>query len=101
MSGHRPFQDLLSVLPEGRRNRIDREVDLALSEIDRASSSAGQASKFMIYRGSDGLLRWRLVTASGQILADSGRGFQHRSECLDSIERLRTASSTLAVEDAA
>jgi uncharacterized protein YegP (UPF0339 family) len=101
MSGHRSFADLFSGLPADRRRRIEAEVEASLSRLDRDGTAEQQESKFVIYRGSDGLLRWRLVAASGQTLADSAQAFSTRSECLDSIDRLRMASSTLAVEEAA
>jgi uncharacterized protein YegP (UPF0339 family) len=101
MSGHRPFPDLFAALPTDRRRRIDAEVELTLGEIERTESALEQASKFVIYRGQDGLFRWGLVAPNEQTLAESAQGFQDRSECLESIDRLRIASSTSAVEEAA
>ena len=101
MSGHRPFAELFATLPADRQRHIEADVELKLTEIDRATAASEQASKFVIYHGSDGLYRWRLVAANGQVLAESAQGFRHRPDCLDSIERLRIASSTLAVEEAA
>ena len=42
--------------------------------------------RFQIYRGAQGAYRWRLVTDGGDHLAESGRGFAERTECVAAIE---------------
>jgi uncharacterized protein YegP (UPF0339 family) len=99
MSGHRPFGDLFAKLPPGRQRQIDADVAATVTEMEQTISHP--ASKFVIYRGPEGLFRWRLVAADGKVLAASDEAFNDRPDCLDSIERLRIASSTSAVEEAA
>jgi uncharacterized protein YegP (UPF0339 family) len=97
MSGHRPFAELYAAFSQDRRRRIDAEVASALDEMERAQETA----KFVIYRAADGMFRWRLVAANREILAESADSHRTRSECLKSIDQLRAASSTLAVEEMA
>jgi len=97
MSGHRPFNELVAGLPEDRRSAIERSASEALAELDRDPLDA----KFVIYHAEGGQFRWRLVTFNNHILAESAEDFADRAACLESIDALRLASATLAVEEAA
>ena len=97
MSGHRPFNELLAGLPVDRRGAIERSASEALAELDRGPLDA----KFVIYHAESGRFRWRLVTANSHVLAESAEDFADRAACLESIDSLRLASATLAVEEAA
>jgi uncharacterized protein YegP (UPF0339 family) len=97
MSGHRPFNELLAKLPADRRERIERETGEALAELERPSIG----SKFLVYRDRIGQFRWRLIAATGEVLAESATGFSDHTSCIDSINLLRVASSTLDIELAA
>lgn len=96
MSGHRPFSDLLDTLPQERRRQIDLETSKAVAELERAANS-----KFVIYRTVDGMYRWRLVGADGNLLAETVQEFPDRDACFMSIDALRVTIPTIAVEEAA
>jgi uncharacterized protein YegP (UPF0339 family) len=97
MSGHRPFNELHAKLPADRRERIEHETSEALAKLERPS----MGSKFLIYHDKIGQFRWRLIAPNGEVLADSATGFTDHTSCIDSINLLRVASSTLDIELAA
>jgi uncharacterized protein YegP (UPF0339 family) len=37
--------------------------------------------RFQKYRDVQGYWRWRLIAANGRIIADSGEGYLHESDC--------------------
>jgi uncharacterized protein YegP (UPF0339 family) len=42
--------------------------------------------RFQIYCDAEGAFRWRLLSASGAYLAESGRSYAERAECVKAIE---------------
>lgn len=41
--------------------------------------------KLRVYRDRDDRWRWSRVAGNGEIVADSGEGYEHRVDCLDSM----------------
>jgi len=54
--------------------------------------------KFSIYKDRRGEFRWRLVAANGQIVADSGEGYETKTGCEEAVQRIKTAAGEAAVE---
>lgn len=53
--------------------------------------------KFQIYQDKAGEWRWRLLASNGNIVADSGEGYTTKVACLDTIDRIKTASVSAEV----
>jgi uncharacterized protein YegP (UPF0339 family) len=90
---------LFANLSPDRQQRIDADAAAALAEMERADPKAN-----IEVRGlprAEGSFRWKLVDANGQVLAASAEAFRPRSDCLDSIDRLRMTSPNSTVEEAA
>lgn len=50
-----------------------------------------------VYRDSDKEWRWRFWAANGRILADSGEGYEHLTDCIDALEIVRHGSDVVVV----
>ncbi|HEY4560284.1 MAG TPA: DUF1508 domain-containing protein [Lysobacter sp.] len=59
--------------------------------------------KFEIYRSGDSLLslqwRWRLVAASGEVVADSAEGYVSKFDCEYAIGLVRSTSQATPIVD--
>jgi uncharacterized protein YegP (UPF0339 family) len=55
--------------------------------------------KFDIYSDSAGEYRWRLVAPNGKIIADSGEGYDSRSNAKRAAENVRTRIAQASIED--
>jgi uncharacterized protein YegP (UPF0339 family) len=40
------------------------------------------------YKDEDDKWRWRTVAANGNIVADSGEGYENKQDCLDMVDEL-------------
>jgi uncharacterized protein len=54
------------------------------------------AGKAVVYRDAQGLWRWRLVAANGDITATSGEGYTHRQHALEMATRM---SADVEIDD--
>ena len=54
--------------------------------------------RFEIYKGHNGEWRWRLRVTNGNVIADSGEGYEHRRDCEHGIELVK-GSATASVVD--
>lgn len=48
--------------------------------------------RFAVYQDDSGLWRWRLVTANGRIIADSGEGYTRQRDVRRAIRVVRAAA---------
>jgi uncharacterized protein YegP (UPF0339 family) len=48
---------------------------------------------YYYYKDKKGKWRWRLRAANGRIIADSGKGYKSRRDCLEDIERIKSSSN--------
>ena len=55
--------------------------------------------QFEVYADRVGKYRWRLRAANGEIVADSGQGYQYKYECKESIDRLKANAPFATVTD--
>jgi uncharacterized protein YegP (UPF0339 family) len=55
--------------------------------------------KFHIYKDSAGEWRWRLKSANGRIIADSGEGYSSEQACRDDIDRVKDSKDAPIVKD--
>lgn len=53
---------------------------------------------FSVYRDAAGEWRWRLAAGNGQLIAESGEGYQNKADCLHGIDLVK-ASADAQVED--
>lgn|SRR5262245_35244654 len=56
-----------------------------------------EAGHFEVYADRDGRYCWRLRRASGDIVADSGRGFPSREACEADVQWVRTYAASLRI----
>jgi uncharacterized protein YegP (UPF0339 family) len=58
-------------------------------------------ARFEVYEDAAGEWRWRLVVANGNIIADSGEGYQTRQGAVRGVESVRTNApdAELVVEE--
>jgi uncharacterized protein len=58
-------------------------------------------AEFEIYKDQDNPqdFRWRLRANNGEIIADSGEGYNDKDDCEHGIELVQTQSSTATVQD--
>ena len=52
-------------------------------------------TQFEIVQHQDRLYHWRLVTAGGDVIAKSARGYEQKGECLVSIGLVKLATNDL------
>jgi uncharacterized protein YegP (UPF0339 family) len=64
-----------------RRNDASRAADRIRDRLDDL--------EFDVYEDNAGEYRWRLLSANGNIVADSGEGYESRSGAQNAVERLR------------
>ena len=57
-------------------------------------------AKFEIYQDTAGDFRWRFQSNNGKILADSGEGYNNRSNCEHAIILLKREAPQAAITDA-
>jgi uncharacterized protein YegP (UPF0339 family) len=55
--------------------------------------------KFQIYRDRAGEYRWRLVAPNGDIIADSGEGYESRYNAKRAAENVRARIGQAVIED--
>jgi uncharacterized protein YegP (UPF0339 family) len=53
--------------------------------------------EFQIYRAPTGLLRWRLVTQDGAVLAESGRSYWDLGGCKTAIAQVQEHAARAAI----
>jgi uncharacterized protein YegP (UPF0339 family) len=53
---------------------------------------------YTIYRESNGEWRWRLKAANGNILADSGEGYNNKQDCRDALDSVKASADAPVVE---
>jgi uncharacterized protein len=58
-------------------------------------------AEFEIYKAQDNPqdFRWRLRANNGEIIADSGEGYNDKDDCEDGIELVKTQSPSATVQD--
>jgi uncharacterized protein len=58
-------------------------------------------TEFEIYKDQDNPqdFRWRLRANNGEIIADSGEGYNDKDDCEDGIELVKTQSPSATVQD--
>ena len=56
-------------------------------------------AEFEIYLDKDGDWRWRFCAANGEIMADSGEGYEDRDDCERAIEIIREAAATAPLRE--
>lgn len=54
--------------------------------------------KFQIYKDKAGEWRWRLLASNGNIVADSGEGYQQKAACETAVRNIKVAGSAASVE---
>ena len=55
--------------------------------------------KFVVYRDRRQEYRWRFVAPNGRTIADSGEGYNNKSDCLAGIQILKEHAASAPVED--
>jgi uncharacterized protein YegP (UPF0339 family) len=55
--------------------------------------------KFVIYKDSAGLFRWRLVAPNGKIIADSAESYWNKSDCHAGIALVKSTNVMTPVVD--
>ncbi len=53
---------------------------------------------YYYYKDDKGEWRWRLNAADGRIIADSGQGYEHLSDCLDDIRLVKNSKDAPVVQ---
>ena len=61
-------------------------------------SEATRKGKVEIYRDAVGEWRWRIKAANGRTLADSGEGYEKRTDCEQGLEVVRLLSEQWPME---
>ncbi|PYR95473.1 MAG: hypothetical protein DMF84_00835 [Acidobacteria bacterium] len=54
--------------------------------------------EYQVYKDAAGQYRWRLVAANGRRIADSGEGYNNKSDCLAAINLVK-GSANAPVKD--
>ena len=57
------------------------------------------AAHFELYKDKAGEYRWRLVHQNGQIIADSGEGYNTKDNAVNGIESVKTNAPSAPIED--
>lgn len=55
--------------------------------------------KFHVYKDRNGEWRWRLKSANGNIIADSGEGYTSKHNCKHGVDLVKGTASIPVVED--
>lgn len=81
--------------------RLNAEGGLNYAALDELGGSgamgfsqAASKARYEVFQDTGGAWRWRLVTADGQVAADSGEGFDTRDNCE------RALAAVIALQDA-
>jgi uncharacterized protein len=56
--------------------------------------------KFYVYPDKQGQFRWYLQAENSRIIADSGEGYQNKSDCLAAIELVKKSADVEVLEKA-
>ena len=56
-------------------------------------------TKFRVYRDKTGEWRWTLIAANNRKIADSGEGYDNKSDCLHGIDLVKAASDAPVQEE--
>lgn len=88
---HETMSDLaeVGVLDAKVMRKFDR---LCLEERTEPSSLS-----FHMFKDAEGRWRWRLVDATGKLVASSGHGYKTRKECMSAIAQVRHAGDAKIV----
>jgi uncharacterized protein len=54
--------------------------------------------KIQVYKDNSGEWRWRLVAQNGNIVADSGEGYQNRQDAISEVEKIKNSPVELESE---
>jgi uncharacterized protein YegP (UPF0339 family) len=54
-----------------------------------------------VYRDASGEWRWRWVAANGRRMADSGEGYENRSDCLEAARYIAGTEPPVVLEEVA
>jgi uncharacterized protein YegP (UPF0339 family) len=49
--------------------------------------------QYVVYKDSVNRWRWHLLAANNEILADSGQGYENKSDCLKAIAFVKSSSN--------
>ena len=49
--------------------------------------------KYNIFKDKAGEWRWRLVATTGNIIADSGEGYNNKADCLHGIDLVKSSTN--------
>src|SRR5882724_11843767 len=55
--------------------------------------------KFKVYQDVQKQYRWTLFASNGRKLADSGEGYNNKSDCLSALQSIKNGAATAPVED--
>ncbi len=55
--------------------------------------------KFKVYKDRRGEFRWRLVASNGRTVADSGEGYDSRSNARRAAENVKAGAGSATIED--
>jgi uncharacterized protein YegP (UPF0339 family) len=58
------------------------------------------ASKFELYKSSNGEYRWRLVASNGQVVATGGEGYSSKAAAQGGIESVKREAASAPVVEA-
>ncbi len=70
------------------------DIEFYEGEAKRLAESLSEEAarkSFHVYQDDAGEWRWRLVSANGRVIADSGEGYRHRADCLHGVELVKDA----------
>ncbi len=56
-------------------------------------------AKFQLYKDTKKEYRWRLKADNGKIIADSGEGYDSKSNCQNGIQLVKELSPKASIED--
>ena len=59
------------------------------------------AAKFELYKDAKGEYRWRLIASNGQIIANSGEGYQAKESAVNGIESVKKNAPAAKIEEKA
>jgi uncharacterized protein YegP (UPF0339 family) len=53
--------------------------------------------RFVMFRDSNGMWRWKLLAANNRSIAVSGEGYHNEADCASALELIQTGAASAAV----
>ena len=84
----------------GEANSADQYRPKSTWKFTSNERSKIMASKFELYRSSNGGYRWRLRATNGQVMATGGEGYSSKAAAQGGIESVKRVAGSALIEDA-